>query len=63
MLLVGCFAAAGRAQVNPRGTAVLTLKGKTVSVEYGRPSLKGRSTADLLGTLQSLKMQRLLLSC
>ena len=44
VLMVGCFAAAALAQAGPRGTSTLSLKGKTVSVEYGRPSLRGRST-------------------
>jgi hypothetical protein len=51
VLVVGCFAAAALAQAGPRGTSSLTLKGKTVSVEYGRPSLRGRTTDELLGRL------------
>jgi hypothetical protein len=39
------------AQGNPRGTSKLVLKGQTVSVEYGRPSLKGRTVEQLLGKL------------
>ena len=42
----------GLAQGNPRGTANISLGDKTVSVEYGRPSLKGRSVNDLLGRLK-----------
>jgi hypothetical protein len=41
------------AQRNPRGTAELTLKGKTVSVEYGRPSLRGRTVDQMLSQLKA----------
>jgi hypothetical protein len=51
VLMVAGFAAMAFAQGNPRGTSTLTLKGKTVSVDYGRPSLKGRTTDQLLGRL------------
>jgi hypothetical protein len=40
------------AQGNPRGTSKITLNGQTVSVEYGRPSLKGRSVQQLLSQLK-----------
>ncbi len=47
------------AQRNPRGTAQLTLEGKTVSVEYGRPSLNGRSVDQMLSQLNPGEVWRL----
>ncbi|MGO8813898.1 MAG: DUF2911 domain-containing protein [Terriglobia bacterium] len=52
VLVVACLAAVAMPQGNPRGTSTITLKGKMVSVEYGRPSLKGRTTDELLGKLK-----------
>ena len=49
----------GVAQRNSRGTAKISLGGKAISVEYGRPSLKGRSVADLLGQLKAGDFWRL----
>lgn len=47
VLAVGLgMAPAATAQMNPRGEAKVTLAGKTIVVDYGRPSLKGR---DMLG--------------
>jgi hypothetical protein len=51
LLMVAGIAATARAQAGPRGTSSLTLTGKTVSVEYGRPSLRGRTTDEMLGRL------------
>jgi hypothetical protein len=52
VMTLACWAAAVRAQDNSRGTSSLVIKGKSVSVDYGRPSLKGRTTDDLLGRLK-----------
>lgn len=45
VLAVG-LASSAAAQINPRGEAKVTLAGKPIVVDYGRPSLKGR---DMLG--------------
>jgi hypothetical protein len=57
--MVAGIAAMAFAQGNPRGTSTLTLKGKTVSVDYGRPSLNGRTTDALLGMLKPGGLWRL----
>ncbi len=44
------------AQANPRGTARATVGDASVSIEYGRPSLKGR---DMLGMAQDGMVWRL----
>jgi len=44
---------------NGRGTAKLTLDGKTVTVDYGKPSLNGRKVEDLLGQLPAGEVWRL----
>ncbi len=51
--------AAGLAQGGARGTSKITLKDATVSVEYGRPMLHGRSVADMLAKLKPGDVWRL----
>jgi len=53
------LAAPAMAQGNPRGTANLTLGSTKVTIEYGRPSLKGRSVSDMLGQLPAGQVWRL----
>jgi hypothetical protein len=47
--LVLAVAAPSLAQMNPRGKAQVTVAGKSVAIDYGRPSLKGR---DMLSQAQ-----------
>jgi Protein of unknown function (DUF2911) len=44
---------------NGRGMAKLTLKGKTITIDYGKPALKGRKVEDLLGQLPAGHVWRL----
>jgi hypothetical protein len=43
---------------NPRGTASATVGGKKVTIDYGRPALKGRSLDDLMKQLPADRMWR-----
>ena len=45
-------------QMAPRDTATTYVGGKTVAIEYGRPSLKGRSVSDLTSKLGADRIWR-----
>jgi hypothetical protein len=47
------------AQNNPRGTTGATVGNAKVSVDYGRPALKGRNVQDMLGKLGAGEVWRL----
>jgi len=53
------FTVKAAAQANPRGAADMALKGKAISIEYGRPSLRGRAVDQLLGQLKPGDVWRL----
>ncbi len=57
--LGAAFAAPAMAQGNPRGTSSVALGSTKVTIEYGRPSLKGRNVNDLLGQLPAGQVWRL----
>jgi hypothetical protein len=50
--------AALAAAQNPRGSASTSLDGKKVTVDYGRPALKGRSLDELMKQLPADRMWR-----
>jgi hypothetical protein len=60
LVAVAALAVAGSAlaQGSPRGAASATVGGKKVSVDYGRPALKGRNLDDLLKQLPADRIWR-----
>jgi hypothetical protein len=59
--LVGAAAlvlAASSFAADPRGTATATVGGKKVTIDYGRPALKGRSIDELLKQLPADRIWR-----
>ena len=60
MIAVLCLAGAAFAQGGERGTATATVKGKSLSISYGRPELKGRDILSLapVGTVWRLGMNQ-----
>jgi hypothetical protein len=59
LMTLACLAGMALAHGEDRGTSEITLKGKTVSVDYGRPALNGRTTDELLGRLKPGGLWRL----
>jgi hypothetical protein len=59
MAVIGVVAENGLSQRNPRDMAKIIVGSKTISVEYGRPSLKGRSVSELLQQLKAGDFWRL----
>ena len=57
--LAACaLAATAFAQGNPRGSATTDLGGKKVTVDYGRPALKGRNLDELMKQLPADRIWR-----
>ena len=59
LAVIAILTVPGLAQKNPRGTSTVDINGKTVSVEYGQPTLKGRSVDDMFGKLKPGDVWRL----
>jgi hypothetical protein len=57
-LVLGGSLALAQQPPNPRGTATATVNGKSVTIDYGRPSLKGRKFDELMKGLQADRMWR-----
>lgn len=53
------LAACAFAQGNPRGKANVTIGSASVSIDYGRPALKGRNVQDMLGKVGAGEVWRL----
>ncbi len=51
LALVTALVRVAQAQGNPRGKAKLSFNGKSISVEYGQPSLRGRTIYEMLKAL------------
>lgn len=59
LAVIAIFSVTACAQRNPRDNAKVSVNGKDVSVEYGRPALKGRKVEDMLGKLPAGEVWRL----
>src|SRR5512139_751284 len=56
--LASLAVAASALAQNPRGSAAAQVGGKKVTIDYGRPALKGRSLDELLKQLPADRMWR-----